>query len=406
MTDRALQGITVVDFTSDVAGPNCTKLLADFGADVIKVEPPGGDPTRRTPPFAGDRPGDDRSLLFLHLNTNKRSVTLDRTTAGGQELLRTLIAGAAVVVEDASPGQMAAFGLGYETLARGRSGIVYASLTPWGQDGPYARMGLRSSELILQAMGGPVIQTGSADREPLKLGSNLAQMQAGIVCAFAVVAAVLRAEAGGGGDHIDVSIYETQAGTRDRRTTYLTSYAYQGHPGRRVAGFGLALVSGVRPCADGYVNLLALGAERMNRFVAMIGRPDLRDDPRLTASPAMVDPAFAEELGAAYLVWLMQHTKLEIVAAAQSRGILAGAINTPADLVADPHYRSRGVWEEVDHPEVGSAEYPGRPFRMSATPRPPARPAPRLGEHNYDVLIAQCGVDRGDLPALRAAGVI
>ena len=206
---NALEGIKVVDFTTDVAGPNCTKLLADFGADVVKVEPPEGDPARNVPPFVADIPGVDRSLLFLHLNTNKRSITVDRTTARGQQLLRTLIADADVVVEDADPGDMATVGLDYDSLATNQPNLVYASITPWGQTGPYARMKLRSSELILQAMGGPVIQTGAADREPIKLGGNVALMQAGIVAAYGIVAAVLRAEAGGGGDYIDASIYET-----------------------------------------------------------------------------------------------------------------------------------------------------------------------------------------------------
>ena len=403
---NALEGIKVVDFTTGVAGPNCTKLLADFGADVVKVEPPEGDPSRNVPPFVADVPGVDRSLLFLHLNTNKRSITVDPTTERGLQLLWTLIEGAHVVVEDSDPGAMRYLGLDYEECSGRNPDLVYASITPWGQTGPYARMGLRSSELILQAMGGPVIQTGAGDREPLKLGGNVALMQAGIVAAFGIVSAVLRAEAGGGGDHLDVSIYETQAGTRDRRTTYLTSYAYQGHPGKRVAGTGLSLVGGVRPCLDGYVNLLVLGPARTNQFVDMIGRPDLTDDPRMLQSPTAIDPAFAEDVQASFLAWLMQHTKQEIVAESQRRGILAGAVNSPADLVADPHYRERGVWETVDHPETGPVEYPGRPFRMSATPRPTARPAPRLGQHNAEVLTNHCAVDPAELPALRAAGVI
>jgi len=403
---NALEGIRVIDFTTGVAGPNCTKLLADFGADVIKVEPREGDPARDVPPFAKDEPGKERSLLFHHLNTNKRSVTIDPTTPHGQELLLSLIATADVVVEDGDPGDMAEIELDYESLSAELPDLIYASITPWGQTGPYARLGLRASELILQSMGGPVIQTGAGDREPIKLGGNVALLQAGVVAAFGIVSAVIRAEAGGGGDHLDISIYETQAGTRDRRTTYLTSYAYQGHPGKRVAGTGLSLVGGVRPCLDGYVNLLVIGPARTNAFVDMIGRRDLVDDPRMLESPTTIDPAFAEDVQASFLGWLMQHNKQEIVAEAQSRGILAGAINTPADLVADPHYRARGAWETVDHPATGPVEYPGRPFRMSATPRPTARPAPALGEHNAEVLTNDCGIDPSDLPGLRAAGVI
>ncbi|MFN8639711.1 MAG: CoA transferase [Dehalococcoidia bacterium] len=401
---QALEGIRVIDFSTGVAGPSCTKMLADFGADVIKVEPAGGDPARSMPPFAKDEPGLERSLLFLHLNTNKRSITLDPRSEQGHALLHDLIATAQVVVEDGEPGELAALGLGYDELAAEHPGLVYASITPWGQTGPYASIGLRASEITLQAMGGPMNATGSPDREPLKLGGYTASLQAGSVAAFGIVAAVLRVEAGGEGDHIDVSIYETQAGTRDRRTSSLTSYFYQGSVSKRVMG-GFALASGVRPAADGHFNLIATGTARLNQFVEMIGRDDLIGDPRLDQPPVMLDPAFVEEVGASYIAWAIDKPKREIVAEAQRRTLLSGAINTPADLLDDPHYRERGTWEVVDHPTTGPVEYPGRPFIMSETPRVAARRAPLLGEHNVEVL-TELGVAHADLELLAAQGVI
>ncbi len=401
---QALEGIRVIDFSTGVAGPGCTKLLADFGADVIKIEPAGGDPARGFPPFAGDEPGLERSLLFLHLNTNKRSVTIDPRTEQGLALLHELIATAHVLVEDGEPGELASLGLGYDELAADQPGLVYASITPWGQTGPYAAMGLRASEITLQAMGGPMNATGSPEREPLKLGGYTAQLQAGSVAAFGIVAAVLRVEAGGEGDHIDVSIYETQAGTRDRRTSSLTSYFYQGSTSKRVLG-GFSLASGVRPAADGHFNLIATGAPRLNQFVEMIGRDDLIGDPRLEQPPVMLDPDFVAEVGASYITWSIERPKREIVAEAQRRTLLSGAVNTPADLLDDPHYRERGTWETVDHPSTGPVEYPGRPFIMSATPRAQARRAPLLGEHNSEVL-TELGVPRADLALLRAQGAI
>ena len=151
---QALDGIRVVDLTTGVAGPHCTKLLADFGADVIKVEPPGGDPTRDVPPFAGDIPHPDRGLLFLHLNTNKRSVTIDPETEDGLELLLGLIERADVVVEDFDPGDAEELGIGYEQISADRPGLIYCSITPWGQNGPYVDLGFRASDLVLQGMGG------------------------------------------------------------------------------------------------------------------------------------------------------------------------------------------------------------------------------------------------------------
>ena len=381
---EALEGIRVIDLSSGVAGPHCTKLLADFGADVIKIEPPGGDPTRAVPPFAGDIPDPERSLLFLHLNTNKRSLVADTATADGARLVRRLIEGAQVVVEDLDPGASARLGLGYEQLAAEQPELVYASITPWGQDGPYVEQGLRASDLVLQGMGGPVVQTGARHREPLKLGGSLALMQAGLVAAYGIMLARLRVEAGGPGDHVDVSVYETQMGSRDRRSTSLTAYAYQGTlSGRR--GLGIALASGPQPCLDGYVNITAIGP-KTDQFVAMIGRADLVGDPRLRQPPLSLDPAFVEEIQTAYLGWSMARTKLQALQEAQRHGLLSGVINTPADVLADAHFRDRGVWEEIDHPVAGSFEYPGRPLLMSETPRKHACRAPLLGEHSSEVL--------------------
>lgn len=399
----ALTGIRVVDFTTGVAGPYCTKLLADFGAEVIKVEPRGGDPARAMPPFAADQPGADRSLQFLYLNTNKRSITVHPDTADGQRLLTALIRTAQVVVEDLPPGALPALGLGYDDMAAEQPTLVYASITPWGQDGPYVDLDLRASELILQGMGGPVNQTGVAEREPIKLGGNLAQMQAGVAAAFAIVAAVYRAEGGGEGDYIDLSIYETQAGTRDRRTTSLTSYAYHGGTSRRQPR-GFVLAQGIQPALDGYINIWAVGP-RIDAFVTMIGRADLVGDPRLRGQRSLLPPELIDELQAAYTIWSMSRTARDAVAEAQSHGLYAGVVNTPASLVSDPHYRERGVWETIDHPETGPVEYPGRPFLLSDSPRTPARRAPFYGEHNAEILAA-LGGDPATLPQLRALDVL
>jgi crotonobetainyl-CoA:carnitine CoA-transferase CaiB-like acyl-CoA transferase len=283
---------------------------------------------------------------------------------------------------------------------------VYVSITSWGQSGPFVERGLRASELTLQGMGGPVNATGDAGREPLKLGGNVAHMQAGAVAAYAAVLALYRVEGGGEGDRIDVSIYETQAGTRDRRTTSLTAYAYQGSVSKRTPSSGIAIAAGVKPTADGYINLLAFGAGRMDQFVDMIGRSDLVGDPRLSQPPTTLDPAFVQELQENYFVWLMTMGKREAVAEAQRRGLLAGVVNTPEDLLSDPHYRERGVWEEIEHPVAGRFEYPGRPFIMSDTPRALARPAPLLGAHTTEVLTRLLGQSETQVDALRAAGAI
>lgn len=396
-----LAGLRIVDLTTNVAGPYATKLLADYGADVVKVEPPGGDPARHERPFAGNEPGIERSLLYLHLNTNKRSLVLDLEAEGAREVLRRLTATADAVVEDFAPGALAERGLGYEDLAGIRPGVVLGSITPWGQTGPY--VGLRQSDIVAQAMGGPMLWTGSAEREPLKLGGSLAHHHAGAALALAVMMAVYRAEATGEGDHIDLAIYEAQAASRDRSAPYLQNHIYNGMEPRRQAA-GVSVGSGVRPCLDGYVNINATGP-RLPSFLRMIGREDLLSDPRTMVPTQLIEPELAEEIEASYLGWLMQRTKREAVAEAQAAHLWAGAINTPQDLVEDPHYRERGAWEVIDHPSTGPVEYPGRPFLMSDSPRPPSRRAPLLGEHTREVL-GELGMDEAAVEQLFADGVV
>ncbi len=226
MTTNALEGVRVLDLTHHIAGPWCTKLLADYGADVIKIERPGsGDPTRSIGPFYHDDPHLEKSGLFLHLNTNKRSVTLDLKRPTGQDIARRLAQNVDIVVESFSPGVMADLGLDYPILEKLNPRVVVTSISNFGQTGPYRD--LKASEIVSSAMGGPMNVTGHAEREPLKLGGSIVAYQAGSVAAYSTMVALYQAEEDDGeGQHVDVSIYETQAGTRDRRTTNLTGYAY------------------------------------------------------------------------------------------------------------------------------------------------------------------------------------
>src|SRR5688572_16496713 len=220
-----LEGMRVLDLTTGVAGPYATKLLADFGAQVTKVEPPGGDPSRNEPPFFHDQPHVEGAIRFLHLNTNKRSAVLDLTDAASRDTVRALTAQHHLVFEDLPPGRLAADGLGYADLEAARPGIVLVSITPWGQFSPY--LGYRLSDIVAQGMAGPMFWTGSDRREPLKLGgaSPLADYQAGAVAALAAAMAFFRQEATGAGDHIDISIYDTQAGSRDRAAPYVANHS-------------------------------------------------------------------------------------------------------------------------------------------------------------------------------------
>ncbi len=403
---NALSGIRVLDLTHHIAGPFCTKLLADFGADVIKVErPPAGDPARRAGPFLRDEPNPETSALFLHLNTNKRSLTLNLKTVEGQHIARRLAEQADVLVENFRPGTLARLGLDVKTLHALNPRLVVTSISSFGQTGPYRD--LHASEITLSAMGGPMNVTGHREHEPLKLGGNVVQYHAGASAAYATLLAVYAIEGGREqGEHIDVSIYETQAGFRDRRTIYLTAYAYTGETGQRPET-GMRPGQGVRPAADGYVNIFAGGRARFARFLSMIGREDLIDDPR-TQNPLLLPqhPELAHEIEDSYLTWLMAHPKREAAAIAQQHRLLAAPVNEIKDVMEDPAFVERGVFETIEHPFTGPQRYVSRPFVMSASPRPAARRAPLLGEHNVEILCDELGYSREDVGRLGAQGVI
>ena len=373
-----LAGVRVLDLSREVAGAYATKLLADYGADVLKLEPPGGGPLRRFGPFPGDEPHPERSGLFLHLNTNKRSRVLDVTDPANAERVRALAAEADIVVEDFAPGDPASWGWGRDVLTAARDDLTLVSITPFGQTGPYRRY--RGSEITLQGLGGPMHMTGHASLGPLKHAGHFAGYHAGIIAAFAAMLVRLRVEAGGSGDWIDISMAECQASSRDRRSTALLAASYAGVTGGRAAT-GLRVAAGVRPCADGYVNIMGLGP-RLHALLHLIDREDLLEHPDINAPMSLMPPALAEELEGAYRGWLAERTKREIIPLAQQHHLPCGALQTTRDLLEDPHFLERAVWDPVDHPEAGRLHYPGRPFVMSATPRQPARCAPLLGEHD------------------------
>ena len=392
-----LEGIRVLDLSRGVACPYATKLLADYGAEVLKLEPLEGDPLRSFGPFLDDREDLDGSGLFLHLNTHKRSARLDPATAAGAAAIRRLARESEIVVEDHEPGRAASWGWGWDELSRARDDLVMVSITPFGQDGPYRDY--RGSEITLQAMGGPMIITGHASKEPLKLAGHVAHYAAGAAAALAVLLVRYCVEAGGHGDYIDLAVYECQAGSRDRRAIDLTAAAYTGYAHRRRSE-PLRMAAGVRRAQDGYVSLHGLG-NRLPGFLAMIGREDMITRDELFQPPAYIPEPLVEEVEASYREFLERTPKLEALRQAQELGILGGALLTIGDLLGDPHVRGRDFWDRIDHPRTGPLEYPGRPFIMSASPRlEPAR-APLLGEHD-DVLAAPSAWPGRRLPA-RAA---
>ncbi len=397
-----LAGVTVLDLTQYIAGPYATKLLADAGANVIKVEQLQGDPSRRLGPFKDDRPDRETSGTFYYFNTSKRSLALDLRHQMAPEVLGRLIDRADLVVESLRPGRLDEQGLGWAWVHQRRPEVSMVSVTNFGLTGPYRDY--LASELVLFGFGGEMYSMGTPDREPVRMFGTAALVESGSAAAVAAMAALTSGALHGAGQHVDVSLADSQLGGIDRRHAWIMSYEYAGKKGLRGSG-SVGTGSAVYPCADGYVELTGVQL-RLDRLQDMLGHPDWLDDARWGQPGAFFDPDLVGEFQALLTSWLIERTKREVWAEAQRARVLCGPLFTVAELYADEHFRERGFWQRNDHAALGSLEIPGRPFVMGASPWPGARPAPLLGEHSRDVLReAGFGVNETErLIATRAVG--
>ncbi len=380
---QPLSGVKVIELATGVSGPFVGKLFADFGAEVIKVEPSGGDRSRGEGPVPHGRigrPDPECSPLFLHLNTNKLSVVADLDDPDDQAVVVALAAEADLVIESAPPGFLDARGLGANRLRQSQPGLSVLSITPFGQDGPYA--GFVGEDIVTYAMGGPMYSTGVADREPVKLGGSLTSYQVGNLGAAAALAAVTMAEQSGRGTHIDLSAFEAQTGSVDRRVTYLLWHQWSGRVvGREVSEVVRALPNGFAPTADGYVLSFTLPMW-IPRMLEVIG------DDELVAAFAEADwmrnDDLADEIQARFIPWLYEGDKADRSATAQAAKWAVTPLNAPTDLIDDAHFTERDYFVEVDHPAAGRIQVPGAPFRLGAEwdkAWQVRRPAPLLDEH-------------------------
>ena len=398
-----LDNIRVLDLTHLTVGPFCTRVLADYGADVIKIERPGGDPARMLPPFPGDEPHPERSGTFLALNTAKRSVVLDLKSEQGRNIALRLAAGADVVVDNFSPGTIDRLGLGYEALREANPRLVYTSITNFGTTGPYRDW--EGTDLTLFAMGGAMIGQGHLDHEPVKLGGRAAGYQAGYAAALASAMGVVAAEQRGSGEQLEVSIFETLLQSIDLRLGRLMGFQHNGIEAYR-SGAGLGVGSGTLPCIDGYV-LITSGPARLPSTMRMIGREDLLERPEWATVESRSDPDRIPEFDQYLLEWTITKTKEEVRAACQEHGVLGGPLNTTADLLQDRNFVHRKFFQEIDHPETGPLTYPGYQVTFHTDPpREPRRRAPLLGEHTREVLEGELGLSPEELADLEASGVI
>jgi crotonobetainyl-CoA:carnitine CoA-transferase CaiB-like acyl-CoA transferase len=397
MVEHALAGVRVVEFARGIAGAYTGKLLADYGADVVKVEPPEGDPVRRLGPFPDDLPDAEQAGLFLFLNTNKRSLSLDISVASGQVLLRRLLADADVLIEDLPADDLDSRGLGPVRLLEDYSRLVYVSITPFGRTGPYA--GWVGNSLTALALGGLMYVTGDPDREPLATGGEAAEFQAGLQGWIGALAALAHRDLTGLGQHVDVSMADSMAASDEYNTAL---YASAGAIRRRYYSqhtFGYP--NEIYPASDGYFVAVPGAAGFPDLMAILIDNPELADHELFKdARERFLRPREFDDL---VLPAFRQRTALETTSRAQELRLPFALAPSPPQLLESDHLRARAFFQEVDHPRAGRLRLPGAPFLLSETPARAGR-APLHDEHGPEVLAA-LGYEGHDLTVLRERGV-
>ena len=378
--------------------PFCARLLADYGADVLKVESPRtGDPARRKGPFAGDDPHPDKSLPFLYLNTNKLGITLDVSCTTGRGLLEQLVTECDVVVQNFGPTESAGLGLHYETLSRVNPAIVAVSITPFGLSGPMRDR--PATDLEVFAYSGHLYHSGDSDREPLRNALDQSWYVAGVNAATAAALALFHRLFTGAGQQVEVSAAECLATHMVQAVPY---YDYMGAiKGRRpVRGSGF---EELMPARDGYVVPSVQGSQPWPVVANLIGLEDLKDEKFASGSGRIEN---GEELRELLLKGLADWDRRPLFEASGDRRLVFGMAQDAGDLYECPHLDKRDFFVDVDHPVAGSARYAGFGPLLLGEPYSVRRPAPTLGQHNQEIYCGRLGLSGDDLVGLRAGGVI
>lgn len=400
----ALGGRRVVELADD-SGVYCGKLLADMGADVIKIERPGGDATRAIPPFVDGAPAADASLFFAYMNTSKRGVTLDLSRSEGQELFRKLVATADLVVETLPPGRLDGWGIGYDVLAAENAALVFTSITGFGQTGP--QRDFASSDLVANALGGAMTATGDAADPPVVLAGSQAQIATSTCAAASSLIALHHSRLTGVGQRVDVSALEVMASVT--HICGVGKWLDDGIiPKRGGTGLFASVPSGSYECSDGLVYLMVNRPAHWRALAQWINEA--------TGNEEVLDPMFEgpssnripyRELLDLFIGEFSARFRVdEIYREGQRRHIAFTPVNTAAQVCEDRHLAAREFFVAVEHPTAGTLRQPGAPYRHAKTPWRIGRPAPRVGEHNGEILGGELGVSAETFAEYVAAGIL
>ena len=399
---KLLDGAKIVEYGNLISAPFCAKILADLGAEVIKIEEPyRGDDSRRQEPFLRDIPGIERSGLFQYLNMNKLGVTLNPETTTGKKIFYDLLKDADVFVENNPPKKMKKLELTYKDLKQINPRIVMTSITPFGQTGPYKDC--KGGELVNTNMGGVgylSTREGDVSKEPLKYPAHLFSFQAGLSAAGATLGSFYRQRVTGEGMQLDVSEQESVI---QNINAAIARYSYTKQISRRTDFVDMA-PHHILPCKDGFIYASFVQEDQWRRFVEVMGHPDWADSELF--KNAEIRSQYWDALKPLMLEWTMEHTVEEIYRNSQERGIPLGAVRTADQVLKDKQMATRGFFVEVEHQKNGVLTYPGVPYRFSGIPRQAPVAAPLLGQHNEEIYCGRLGYTKRDLDKLEEAGVI
>ena len=389
-----LSGVKVLELAQIMAGPTCGMMLADLGADVIKVERvPGGDDTRTysRPSVKGE------SAAFMAMNRNKRGVALNLKLPAAQAALKRMAARADVLIENYRKGTMEKLGVGYETLKALNPALIYCSISGYGRTGPYADKG--GFDLIAQGMSGLMAITGEPGGEPVKAGSPICDINAGILAALGVVSAYVHRLRSGEGQLVDTSLFE--AGVQQTYWQSAIYFATGAAPGPSGSAHILSAPYQAFRAADGWLTIGGANQANWERVAGVLGAPQWLGDPRFRSNAERM--ANLPELASLMNERLKARPVREWIAALEAGGVPCGPINSIADMAADPQTAAREMVLELEHPRAGRTRALGLPIKLSATPGRVARPAPLLGEHTREVL-QEYGFSGAEIDALYASG--